>query len=159
MKNISNRRKIKHLIKSIQRDYTAGHKELKLFFAEMGVYMNNSYSLYQIIKLFDMKKTQRLMKLCRRLGNAAKKRNCFVMFTEIFYYVRFHPETDFRTIKFHKVQTRHQKMFQTDVYFYVEKYDNVFNPINLSVSRKTETVCDSSTFEKTIEDLIKEDLL
>jgi len=75
MKNIPFRRKLKHIVKNKQRNNALKIPEtgddLKDYFLEMNVFMSNSDASY-LLKT-SHKKTARFYKLCKRLGNAAKK--------------------------------------------------------------------------------------
>lgn len=77
MKNIPFRRKLKHIIKNNQRNkalkITVSEDALKDYFLEMNVYIGNLNAATFLNT--STQKTARFYKLCRRLGNAAKKQN------------------------------------------------------------------------------------
>ena len=104
MKNISNRRKYKLFLKDIQRNEKDGYLKIKTFFAEKGVLVNK-YDVYMFFNKLKTEQFNRFMKLCTRLGCAAKKRNAFVKAIDIYYCLNpFSKITDPRLIPFYKAE-------------------------------------------------------
>jgi hypothetical protein len=85
MKDISFKRKLKHLKKDFQRRnilFLDRINEIKKFFFQYGAYCANENNLERILK-FENNDSRRFKKLLIRLGKAAKKKNSLVRVIDI----------------------------------------------------------------------------
>lgn len=134
MKDISNRRKYKLFLKDIQRNEKEGYLKIKTFFAEKGVLLNQ-YSVYTIFNKLTPEQFNRFMKLCTRLGGAAKKRNLFIKAMDVYFCVLGVPSfSDPRKFSFYKCEIV-KEIFERINYIYSPEY-----PENYSLLSRVNTL-------------------
>jgi hypothetical protein len=128
MKSISNRRKFKLFLKDIQRNEKEGYDKIVSFFADKGVLLNQ-YSVYTIFNKLTPDQFKRFMKLCTRLGGAAKKRNLFVKAMDVYYCVLGVPSfSDPRKITFYKCEIV-KEIFERTHYIYSPENPENYSPL------------------------------
>lgn len=119
MKDISNRRRYKLFLKDIQRNRNEGFKKIKLFFAEKGVLLDY-YNIHDIFNKLSVEQFKRFMKICRRVGNAAKKRDAYIKALDVYYLVKRNETSDAREIPFFKIEKVSQKIMNHSYMSYRE---------------------------------------
>lgn len=117
--NICFKRKIKHLVKDIQRDKVSGKQKAQEFFAEKGVYLSNISLLFNILRL-DQNRVNRFLRLCKSIGKAAKKRDCFVTTAHLIQSV-YRENDDARKIPFYKLFVVSEKQIHEKLLLVKEK--------------------------------------
>lgn len=157
MKSVSNRRKYKLFLKDIQRNREEGFFKIKTFFAEKGVLLNQ-YDVYDIFNKLTPKEFNRFMKLCTRLGGAAKKRNLFVKAYDVYSGVSRERLFVFDPLKivFYKINISVEIIKRT---FHTFSPENDEHSRKQFISRKEEKVTESVPETLTLIEMVNNKLI
>jgi hypothetical protein len=159
MKSISNRRKYKLFLKDIQRNSEEGYFKIKTFFAEKGVLIDRYY-VYEIFNKLTPLQFNRFMKLCTRIGGAAKKRNLFIKAYDVYNGILNDKLFVFDPLKivFYKVNIEVENIKRTWYTFSPENHE-YSQGRKLSISRKEEKITENLIETFTLVEMINNKLI